>query len=161
MEPPAYVPPPLPAELIPLDGTDWNRVVPVRGVDGDTMRILREQLTWSLIEECELGDTQRLEDWRLRRLRDDPVELPDGLAGRVVNLDTPERGQAGYKAAALQAWAWILSQGERLRCITYDTGGGFDRILIDLYVLSADGRTVEDSLSQFMLRQGWPAYVKA
>lgn len=161
MEPPAYVPPPLPDELIPLDGTDWNRILPVRSTDGDTVRILREQLTWRLVEECELGDTQRLEDWRLRRLRDDPVELPSGLAGRVVNLDTPERGQPRYREAGDQAWGWVLAHADRLRCITYDTGGGFDRILVDLYVLGPDGRTVQDSLSQYMLRQGWSPYVEA
>lgn len=166
MEPPAYVPPPLPEALIPLDGTDWNRVVPVRDTDGDTVRIFREQLTWKMVDECAIGDSQRLEDWRLRRLRDDPVHLPSGVAGRLINLDTPElhskvpaeREQA--RQAATQLWAWIVGQGDRLRCITYDSGGGFDRLLIDLYVLSADGTTVEDSASQFMLRQGWLPYVR-
>jgi hypothetical protein len=165
MQPPAYVPPPLPPELVPLGGTDWNRVVPVKGVDGDTVRILREQLTWKLVDQCELGDTQRLEDWRLRRLHDDPVDLPRGLPGRLVHLDTPElsskdpaeRDQA--RAAAALAWAWVLAHADVLRCITYDTGGGFDRLLIDLYVLSPDGLTVEDSLSQYMLRQGWAPYL--
>jgi endonuclease YncB( thermonuclease family) len=164
--PPAIVPPPLPAELLPLGGTDWNKVDPVRDTDGDTVRIRRAQITWELAEECEVGDSLIMQNWRLRFITDDPEELPNGLAARLVTLDTPElhskdpaeREQA--QLAAHQLWGWITEHAEKLRCITYDTGGGFDRILVDLYVLAEDGRTFADSASQFMLRQGWAPYVK-
>lgn len=164
--PPLYVPPPLPSELVPLDGTDWNHVDPVRGTDGDTVRIHRAQLTWTLDEECEIGDALRLEQWRLRVVRDDANELPGGLAGRLVTLDTPElhskdpAERAEAKRAAAMVWGWVQEHRDRLRCITYDTGGGFDRLLVDLYVLAEDGLTVEDSASQFMLRNGWLPYVR-
>lgn len=158
--PPINVPPPLPAALVPLHGTDWNRVTPVRSTDGDTVRILRSQLTWELVSTVEIGDHSRLTYWTLRVVEDDPEELAGGIAARLVNLDTPERGQPGYKDASLQLWAWILAHGDELRCITYDGGGSFDRILVDLYVLAPDGRTVEDSASQFMLRQGWLPYIR-
>lgn len=157
--PPINVPPPLPPTLLPLNGTDWNRVIPVRGTDGDTVRIRRQQLEWELLTTCEVGDTLRMTEWKLRVVEDDEEELPNGVAGRLVNLDTPERGEPGYKEAAQTVWAWVLAHADDLRCITYDGGGGFDRILIDLYVLSADGRTVEDSASQYMLRQGWAPYL--
>lgn len=156
--PPLNVPPVLPADLVPLDGADWNRVVAVRDVDGDTVRILRQQLSWELVETCELGDSLRLTDWKLRVTEDDPDELAGGIAARLVNLDTPERGQPGYKEAGRDLWGWVERNCERLRCVTYDTAGGFDRILVDLYVLAADGRTVEDSASQHMLRNGWMPY---
>lgn len=158
--PPINVPPVLPAELLPLDGTDWNRVIPVRGTDGDTVRILRQQLEWTLLDECEVGDSLRLEEWKLRIVRDDSDELPDGLAGRLVNLDTPERGQPGYKEAAVDVWGWLLANRDRLRCITYATGGGFDRLLIDLYVLADDGQTIEETASQWMLKRGWSPYAQ-
>lgn len=156
--PPLYVPPPLPPELVPLDGTDWNRCVPIRTVDGDTQRILRQQLTWTLVEECEIGDSLLLEEWKLRVVRDDETELDDGLAGRLVNLDTPERGQDGYLRARDDLWLWVQLHRDRLRCVTYDAGGGFDRLLVDLYVLAEDGVHVEDSATQHMLRCGWPIY---
>ena len=176
--PPLYVPPPLPPELIPLDGTDWNRCIPMRSVDGDTERILRQQLTWTLDEECEIGDSLRLEEWRLRVVRDDETELDDGLAGRLVKLNTPEKGKrlptredgtpalpdgrAGTWAEARDdLLGWCAANAGRLRCITYDVAGGFDRLLVDLYVLAADGRSFEDSASQHMLRLGWPIYRKA
>lgn len=157
--PPISVPPVLPAELLPLDGTDWNRVVPVRGVDGDTVRLRRQQLSWTLFEECEIGDGTLLQEWKLRVIADDPEELPDGIAVRLVNLDTPERGEPGYREASDEVWAWIMGRRDRLRCITYDAGGGFDRLLVDLYVLCPDGRTVEETASQWMLKRGWLPYV--
>jgi len=157
--PPINVPPVLPAELLPLGGTDWNRVIPVRGVDGDTVRIRREQLAWTLLEECELGDTLVLQEWKLRVVADDPLEVPRGLAARLVNLDTPERGEPGYAEAGADLWAWLMEWAQQLRCVTYDTGGGFDRVLVDIYVLAADGRTVADSATQHMLREGWAPYV--
>lgn len=163
---PATVPPPLPAELIPLNGTDWNKVTPVRDTDGDTVRIRRAQLTWSLADECEIGDSLVMQDWRLRFVTDDPEELPNGIAARLVTLDTPELHSKDpaerelAQLAAQQLWGWVTAHADRLRCITYDSGGGFDRILVDLYVLAADGRTVEDSASQYMLRQGWAPYVR-
>ena len=158
--PPLNVPPTLPPNLLPLDGTDWNRVHAVRAVDGDTVRILRQQLSWDLRESCEIGDSLRMTHWELRVVEDDPEELAGGISARLVNLDTPERGQDGYDVAADDLWLWIERNCDRLRCITYDAGGGFDRVLIDLYVLAEDGRTVEDSASQHMLREGWSPYVK-
>lgn len=166
MQPPTYVPPPLPEALIPLDGTDWNHVEVLRGVDGDTVRLLRAQLTWTLDEECEIGDTLRLTNWRLRVVQDDAAELPKGLAGRLVNLDTPELHSSDpderrrAKVAAADLAAWVQSYRTQLRCITYDGGGGFDRLLVDLYVLADDGQTVLDSASQHMLRLGWLPYVR-
>lgn len=163
--PPINVPPPLAPALLPPDGTDWNRVIPVRGTDGDTVRIRRQQLEWKLLNTCEIGDSLQLTEWKLRVVEDDEEELPGGLAARLVNLDTPELRSSDpvererAKRAAMQVWAWVLAHADELRCITYDKAGGFDRMLVDLYVLSADGRTVEDSASQYMLRQGWDPYL--
>lgn len=164
--PPINVPPVLPGELLPLDGTDWNVVAPVRTVDGDTVRVRRQQLTWTLLDECEIGDSLVLEEWRLRVVRDDETELPDGLAARLVNLDTPElrskdpAERERAKLAAADLTLWFELHAGRVRCISYDEAGGFDRLLIDLYVLAEDG-TIEETASQWMLKRDWAPYVRA
>lgn len=80
-----------------------------------------------------------------------------GVALRLVTVDTPERGQAGYQQAKA-ALAWWLAEakmeGGGLRCTTYDSGG-WDRLLADVYTVSDRGNTA----SQFMLRNGWLPYV--
>ena len=162
---PLTVTPLLPEESLVAQGTDWNLCELVRAVDGDTARIRRAQLTWRRTRDDEVGDSLRCERWIVDVIRDDVEELPDGLAGRLVNLDTPERGEPGYREAAADLAAWCARAGHRLRCITYDQGGGFDRMLVDLYVIGEDGFAIAETASQWMLTQGnggagWPPYVR-
>jgi endonuclease YncB( thermonuclease family) len=126
-------------------GTDWaiDRIVSV--TDGDTVRLMRSRI---------LGVSDGLET--LQRDTD-----PKGVAIRLVNLDTPERGEAGYELARSDLFRWLYTQdafhsGGNLRVITYP-GGGFDRLLGDIYVNGDIGSTA----SQHMLRnKNWPPYVR-
>lgn len=161
----AAVAPLLPEGLLPLAGSDWNIVVPHRAVDGDTQRVWRTQVSWELAHERKAVYGTVTAEWLVQVVYDDPERLPDGVDCRLLNLDTPERGQTGYALARAEAWAWLIEHADRLRCITYDTGGGFDRLLTDLYVLGPDGR-IEQTLSDWMLRygnggKGWDPYVPA
>lgn len=127
-------------------GTDWaiDRVVSV--TDGDTVRLVRSR---------SLGISDGLETFQCD-------SEPKGVAIRLVNLDTPERGEPGYTEARddLDAWlsdpAWLAAWRTDLRVITYP-GGGFDRLLGDIYMAGDIGNTA----SQYMLRErGWLPYVK-
>lgn len=165
--PPAWaaVAPLLPDGVLPLRGSDWNIITPHRAVDGDTHRLWRTQVTWELAHERKAVYGTITAEWRVQVVYDDPAALPDGVDCRLLNLDTPEKGEVGYKLATAEAWAWIVSHIDRLRCIGYDQGGGFDRVLVDLYVLGGDGR-IEETLSGWMLRygnngKGWAPYVPA
>ncbi len=156
---PLTLAPLLPEESLSTGGADWNLCSIVRVVDGDTVRLYRSQLTWRRTVDEEVGGSLRRERWVVEVIRDDVDELPGGLAGRLVNLNTPERGKPGFAEATAELAGWCQRHAGRLRCITYDRGGGFDRLLTDVYVLAEDGATVADSASQHMLRAGWPPYV--
>ena len=162
---PLTVTPLLPEDSLAAGGTDWNRCVVQRTVDGDTVRLLRFQYEWKRTQDREIAGALRAERWWVDVVRDDETELPGGLAGRLVNLDTPERGDPLYKVAASELADWCERAGDRLRCITYDQGGGFDRLLVDLYVLAEDGVTIAETATQWMLTagrggEGWAPYVR-
>jgi endonuclease YncB( thermonuclease family) len=158
------VAPPVPDDAIPLGGRDWNRVRVVRDTDGDTVRILRERITARLVEDEESGDHGRRQRWQVDVDMDDVEEVPGGLAGRLISLDTPELHskdpdeRAHAREAADDMTMFVRLNAGRLRCVTYDQGGGFDRLLIDLYVLDDDG--TRHTASEWMLGRGWLPYVR-
>ena len=159
----AAVAPLLTADL-PGNGSDWNLVTPHRAVDGDTHRLWRTQVSWQLDSERQGLPGLLTARWAVRVVYDDPEELPDGESCRLINLDTPEKKEGlPYRLATAEAWAWITGHADQLRCISYDTGGGFDRLLVNLYVLGPDG-TIGDTLTDWMLKygnngRGWAPYV--
>lgn len=116
---------------------DWAAEV-VSVTDGDTLR-LHLRRTVPLVP----GWRQVVED-------DDP----DGQPVRLVILDTPERGDPGWRLARADLAAWIAARVGMLRCETYESAG-WDRLLGDLYV---DGRR-GDTATQHMLQLGWPSYL--
>lgn len=162
MRPWLAVGPPLPD--VPLGGQDWNQAAVVREVDGDTVRLLRRRVTFRVAGEPDDQGQLVCTDYLVRVLEDDLAEFPGGIAGRLVTLDTPElhakdpAERAAAKEAAADLTHWCEMNAGELRCITYDTGGGFDRLLVDLYVLEADGTRY--SASEWMLERGWPPYVR-
>ena len=151
---------------LPLNGSDWNLVIPHRAVDGDTHRLWRTQVTWELESERRAMRGTLTAKWQVQVIYDDPAKVPDGESCRLINLDTPEKKDTvPYRLATAEAWAWITGHADRLRCVSYYTGGGFDRLLVDLYVLGLDG-VIEETLTDWMLRhgnngQGWAPYVPA
>lgn len=120
-----------------------------RVVDGDTVRGFLER------------DVELLPGYvatvRSGKLGDDGW-VPQSTLVRLVNLDTPERGEEGYARArgALAEW-FARDDGERWRDLLLDDYGsaGFDRILGDLYVDGERG----DTASQHMLRAGWEPWL--
>jgi endonuclease YncB( thermonuclease family) len=151
------VAPPLPADLLPAGGTDWNQCAVARAVDGDTARVLRRRVTAKVAHHDDIGGLL-LQEWAVHIVEDDGDDLPGGLAGRLITLDTPERGQDGYALARADLEAFVELAGGGLRCFTYDRGGGFDRLLIDLYYVRADG--TRHTATEWMLARGWKPYVR-
>lgn len=129
--------------------TDWEVEGVVRVVDGDTVRIIREQT--EVIDGLE----------QITRDVADPDNDGDvdGVSVRLVNLDTPERGEPGYSEAKADLASWLTAHAETMRVRTYGATGGFDRLLGDFYVPGPNGDI--DSASQWMMRErGWLPYVK-
>lgn len=127
-----------------MNGTDWQVERVVRVVDGDTVRLIRSRVV-NATDDFEVIFRDRRED---------------GVSVRLVNLDTPERGQEGYTQAGLDLARWLsespLYYRRDLRVITYP-GGGFDRLLGDIYV---EGRIGETATKHMIIDKGWPPYVK-
>ena len=130
-------------------GTEWRVETVVSVTDGDTVRLRR-----SRVIELD-GRTYRITD-----------EEPRGVSIRLTWVDTPERGDAGYKQAHDDLANWVQERGhamvakqrQPLRVVCYESGG-WDRLMGDL--LDADG----NSASQWLMTEGnngagWPAYVK-
>lgn len=125
----------------PPPGTDWAITTITKVTDGDSLRCFRRRTTT-------LADG----------LQQDVYDT-SSVAIRLITLDTPERGQAGYTDARDDV-LWWLSKHPDVRIETWQ-GGGFDRLLGDVY--DAADRTM--TLSQWMLRygnngQGWLPYVR-
>ena len=119
-------------------GTDWAIQQIVKITDGDSLRVIRRQ-SFPIADglTCDVYDAST-----------------DGAPIRLVTLDTPERGQVGYMQAQLDVIHWITANQHNLRIETW-AGGGFDRLLGDVY---AGERS--NTLSQWMLRErGWSPYV--
>jgi len=125
-------------------GTEWRVETVVSVTDGDTVRLRRSRV-------IEL-------DGRSYRITDEDVR---GVPIRLTWIDTPERGDAGYKQAHDDLALWISHHtplgavpGAGLRVVCYESGG-WDRLMGDL--LDADG----NSASQWLMREkGWPPYVR-
>lgn len=127
------------------EGTHWTVERVTRVIDGDTVRIQRTR---------NLGYLDGIEIIA-RDATPDGV-TPYGVSVRLINLDTPERGQPGYDQAREDLRNWLLINLPLLRVITYP-GGGFDRLLGDIYVAGDIGNTA----TQYMLRdRQWPPYVR-
>jgi len=125
----------------PHEGTEWRVETVVSVTDGDTVRLRR-----SRVIELD-GRTYRITD-----------EDPRGVPIRLTWVDTPERGEAGYKQAHDDLAAWIFERTAPLRVVCFESGG-WDRLMGDL--LDADG----NSASQWLMTEGnggagWPAYVR-
>jgi endonuclease YncB( thermonuclease family) len=136
-------------------GTDWQVTAVAKVTDGDSLRLFRRRV---FEDSCvPVADGLRLQQRAC--IEDDPEQSPNGVAIRLITLDTPERGQPGYAEAREDVATWLLAHEGRLRVETWP-GGGFDRLLGDVYV---EGDR-SDSLSQWMLRYGnhglgWDPYV--
>jgi endonuclease YncB( thermonuclease family) len=128
-------------------GTDWHVIELVRVTDGDTVRLVRER-------------TERLDDQEdVHRDVADPNGdgKDDGVPIRLINLDTPERGEEGYSQAKADLAAWITVHSHELMVTTWGETGGFDRFLGDLWVEGDRSNTA----TQYMLRdKGWLPYVR-
>ena len=126
--------------------TTWNGFIIDRVVDGDTVRGWRSR-------ELSIADGMKMllldELWD----EDGEVTIP-GKALRLVNLDTPERGTPGYDKARNDLAKWLTVHAGNLMVDTAP-GGGFDRLLADIYVSGDRGNTA----SQHMLKIGWEPYV--
>jgi endonuclease YncB( thermonuclease family) len=123
---------------VTVAGTDWvvERVVSI--TDGDTVRLVRRR--------SEVIDGLGVDHYDTE---------PKGIAIRLVTLDTPERGEPGHDKAKQDVIDWLTFWRGELRIETWP-GGGFDRLLGDIYA-GDRGNT----LSQHMLRdKGWLPYVK-
>lgn len=73
---------------------------------------------------------------------------------RLIRLDTPERGQPGYREAKADAAAWLGERAGRLR-VEVLGAGGLGRLLGDVYAAADRG----DTLTQHMLRLGWDPWL--
>lgn len=122
-------------------GTDWH-VSWWSDVDGDTVRILR----WR---------DEQIADGLRGRFYDDPAWFPRGQSVRLINLDTPERGEDGWQQACDDLRAWLGAAGDALMVTTWGMAGGFDRLLGDFWVHDRN-----NTASQHMLRIGWDPYVE-
>ena len=125
-----------------LLATDWH-VDRWWDTDGDTVRVSRSR-------------TVQVGDGLMARLYDDPAQLPLGLPVRVINLDTPERGNPDWPQACQDAADWLTAAGDDLMVSTWGTQGGFDRLLGDFWVAGDRNNT----LTAHMLLAGWLPYVE-
>jgi endonuclease YncB( thermonuclease family) len=121
-----------------VTGTEWYvetielRSGRPRG-DGDTVHLIRST-------QQQLGDTRY---W---------ITDVEPRAIRLVWVDTPERGEDGYKQADADLDEWLIEHAAGLRVVCYESAG-WDRLLGDL--LDADG----NSASQWLMTdRGWPPY---
>lgn len=125
-----------------LLATDWH-VDWWHDTDGDTLRVRRSR-------------TVQVADGLMAHYYDDPEQLPKGLPVRVINLDTPERGDPTWAQANADTVNWLTAASDKLMVATWGTQGGFDRLLGDFYVAGDRNNT----LTQFMLLAGWDPYVE-
>lgn len=82
---------------------------------------------------------------------------------RLVHLDTPERGKAGYNQATQELADWLstASSWAGLRVATQVKPDAFGRLLADIYSAADRAATASD----FMVRDanhgaGWPVWIK-
>jgi hypothetical protein len=156
------------AQLVPgapyATGDDWS-VTTYTVTDGDTVRAHLE--TWEQEGDLPVAVNGVLLD-RWTRITLDPVVYPRGASCRALYYNTPEKGQqlperlpdgrAGtWEQGGQDVRAWFDMYSEQgIRAETWTLEGNLGRLLADFYVEGDRGRT----LSQYMLRIGWPPYVK-
>lgn len=117
-----------------MNGTTWDVTEVERVTDGDSVRLWRAR-------EIEL-------DGRRYGLSD-----LDSVPIRLVWLDTPERGEVGYREARDDVLAWLeRKRGAPLTVTCYESAG-WDRLLGD--VRADDGTSLSAWL---MIECGWPMY---
>jgi endonuclease YncB( thermonuclease family) len=155
------------ARLIPgapyAPGDDWA-VLSYTVTDGDTVRCHLEG--WVPSGEPSIAVAGVLLDsWT--RISHDPRVYPKGPSCRLLYVNTPEKGKqmdGGLPDGRAGTWAqggsdvrtWFDMNTEYgIRAETWCLEGNFGRLLADFYVEGDRGRT----LSQYMLRMGWPPYV--
>ena len=155
------------ARLVPgapyATGDDWA-VLSWSVTDGDTIRAHLEG--W--VQDTDLPISVNgviLDSWT--RVTLDPMVYPRGASCRLLYLNTPEKGKqlpqplpdgrAGtWAQAGEDVKAWLDMYAEQgIRAETWSPEGNLGRLLADFYVAGDRGRT----LSQYMLRIGWPTYM--
>lgn len=103
--------------------------------DGDTVHLTRQF-------------AEIVTDWTLTLTVDRyPVDC------RLVIVNTPERGKPGWGEAKQDTTEWLYQHSGFLRARTYGEDD-FGRLLTDIYDVETG-----DSLSAFLIQQGWPPYV--
>lgn len=110
--------------------------------DGDTIRAVIET-------DPELVSPARTMTTKTR-------DLIKGEPLRLINLQTPERGEEGWREARAALSMWLARYVGQLRVATYESAG-WDRLLGDVYVDGDRGNTA----TQYMLLNGWEPYVAA
>ena len=128
-----------------VPATTWHVTHP-GAVDGDTVRAYLTREEW-------IGGGFAQTVYSARQA-DDGTPLPATVSLRLVTLDTPERGQPGYREASDDVRAWLAAHPGPLLVDTYESGG-FERLLADVYPEGQRGET----LSQAMLQLGWEPWV--
>ena len=132
--------------MVTVTGTDWEIVRVAHMVDGDTFDVILSRPV-GVIDGFQLTATS---------LADKPARL------RVLHLDTPEEGDAGYHEATSDAKDWLYSWDPSvdggLRVKTYGKDS-FGRYLSDVYPVSEP----DETFSRYMLLHandghGWPPY---
>jgi endonuclease YncB( thermonuclease family) len=119
-------------------GTDWQIDRIVRVTDGDSLRVVRRRRT--LLDGLRIETTD--------------ADFINGVPIRLINLDTPERGHDDYLEARNDVVNW-LGRHPHLSITTWP-GGGFDRLLGDIWVTGDRSNT----LSKWMLiERNWDPYV--
>ncbi len=119
----------------------WQLIEP-RAVDGDTVAGYLTQaprpLGYGLMHTIYTGD--------------DDGPAPRSI--RLIIVDTPERGQPGWREAKRFVAKWLTWRWDtHLMVDTYESGG-WDRLMGDVY--RADDRG--DTLTQALLREGYGTY---
>lgn len=146
-------------------GDDWE-VLAYTVTDGDTIRAFLEGWRQTADSQPVRALGAVIEPYS--RVTLDKRVYPRGASIRLVHVNTPERGKqtpeplpdgrVGTWAEARQdALNWLsvaTLSGSMLRAETWSLEGNLGRLLGDVY--HADDRG--DTLSQYMLRQGWPIY---
>jgi hypothetical protein len=154
------------ARLIPgapyAAGDDWA-VHSYTLTDGDTVRAHLEGWVQSGEPPIVVAGVI-LDSWT--RITHDPLVYPKGPSCRVLYINTPEKGKqlpSPLPDGRPGTWAqggedvvrWFEMNAEHgIRAETWTIEGNLGRLLADFYVEGDRGRT----LSQYMLRIGWPPY---
>lgn len=128
----------------------WRLVRVIKVVDGDTFDAVLRRV---LVDEAVL-----VLDARSRLIEHREKEVDARV--RVSRVDTPERGEPGYRAAGADLAFWLgrhAGEAVEVRAYVDDT---FDRLVSDIYPVADPSA----GLTGYMLSAanggaGWPAWV--